>query len=692
MSIRALKLFVLCFIIICVTMLGISGGSVSKAKSISSNTSKAESETFIANYKKWKEQSIRNGSDKYLILSIGWMKGVSTENTNAKGKVKIDLKDGSLSLRVKDLPEGEWAFWLIENHDGPGYSTLPDAGDGLLNAGSFSSNGKLAKLDSKIDTNILANFHIDRVVISRVGNTPMDFILTGAPNLFERLQLNHVEPTDIATQISTEELIEQGRNIFFNEKFNGNGRTCGTCHPEDNNFTIDPKYIASLPNNNPLFVAEFNSALSKNFEKPQLMRKFGLVLENVDGFDDLTHKFVLRSVSHLLALSTSITAPDPSFAVDFTTNGLNPNPTQRLGWGGDGAPGSGTLREFATGAVIQHFTKTLNRKAGSDFRLPTDAELNALEAFQLSLGRHEEINIRSLTLKNSLASNGRSLFLDTGHLAEPGHKNCNSCHFNAGAATGMGPGIDPTKLLDAFPAGFNSNQATAVNRLPGVAANGLPPDGAFGRLLLPDGAFGNFGDVPGVGLIPVQEFNAPPLIEAADTAPFFHNHLVTTLEQAVAFYGSDAFQNSPDSIGNLAAGGIVPVTISSNPNDPEVLAISAFLRVLNTLENVRSSVSLETRAQQTSDKRNLIKLAISENQDAINVLSNGALVSQLGSPSVGTAYANLIVADTLLKTAAGLPSSQNSTINALLSSAVQRQREARIALVDPNTLPVSFRN
>lgn len=62
----------------------------------------------------------------------------------------------------------------------------------------------------------------------------------------------------------------------------------------------------------------------------------------------------------------------------------------RTGWSGDGAPESGSLRSFAVGAVIQHFTNTLNRVPGVDFRLPTDEELDALEAFQFSLGRQSD--------------------------------------------------------------------------------------------------------------------------------------------------------------------------------------------------------------------------------------------------------------------------------------------------------------
>ena len=34
------------------------------------------------------------------------------------------------------------------------------------------------------------------------------------------------------------DLVEQGRQIFFNETFDGNGRTCGTCHRAADNFAL----------------------------------------------------------------------------------------------------------------------------------------------------------------------------------------------------------------------------------------------------------------------------------------------------------------------------------------------------------------------------------------------------------------------------------------------------------------------
>ena len=42
-------------------------------------------------------------------------------------------------------------------------------------------------------------------------------------------------------------------------------------------------------------------------ERPDLMRDFGLILENVDGAENPTTKFTMRSVPHCLSLSRSIT-------------------------------------------------------------------------------------------------------------------------------------------------------------------------------------------------------------------------------------------------------------------------------------------------------------------------------------------------------------------------------------------------
>src|SRR5262245_46979587 len=205
-------------------------------------------------------------------------------------------------------------------------------------------------------------------------------------------------------------LVERGREIFFNETFGGNGRTCSTCHRAEDNFGLSPAFIATLPPNDPLFVAETVPALANGFERPHQMRANGLITENLDGFEDLEHKFTLRGVPHTLALRTSV------------ASSTGPH----TGWSGDGAPGDHTLRSFAVGAIIQHFPKTTNRVAGVDFRMPTEEELDALEAFMLSLGRQEDLTL-PLPLNDERVQRGQTTFMDN-NVAR-----CNVCHFNAGA-------------------------------------------------------------------------------------------------------------------------------------------------------------------------------------------------------------------------------------------------------------------
>ena len=377
-----------------------------------------------------------------------------------------------------------------------------------------------------------------------------------------------------------EALIARGRDIFLNETFNGNGRTCATCHREENNFTIDPAFIATLPPNDPLFVAEFNPDLRENFENPRLMREFALILENQDGFDDLPNNFNMRGVPHVLAQRTSIDSPQGP----------------RTGWSGDGGAGDGTLRSFAVGAVIQHFTKTLNRVPGVDFRLPTEEELDALEAFQLSLGRQQDLQL-PLPLKGTVAKRGQEIFLDD-TLGK-----CNLCHVNAGATA-----IDLTTLSQNI---GNANFNTGVEDLPDQPAH------LTGEQAPLDDGFGTPGD---------GTFNVPPLVEAADTGPFFHNNAIETIEGAVGFYDGDSFNESP--AGQLLA--MVTGGDGVELDGTQVVAIAAFLRVLNALENIRQSIEFLERSTTLSnmEAKQLLGRALNETDDSIQVLVAGGLHPQ----------------------------------------------------------------
>ena len=417
--------------------------------------------------------------------------------------------------------------------------------------------------------------------------------------------------------IPQDELIARGREIFFEETFNGNGRTCGTCHPAENNFTIDPAFIATLPDDDPLFVAEFNPDLAENFENPTLMREFGLIVENQDGFDDLANNFNMRGVPHTLGLR---------FSID------NPNGPM-TGWGGDGSPGDGSLRSFAVGAVIQHFTKTLNRVAGVDFRLPTEEELDALEAFQLSLGQQEELKL-PLPLKGLVPARGQEIFNDS-TLGK-----CFMCHSNAGANG------DPSFF---GPNAGNLNFNTGIEDLPDQPAD------LTDELVPEDDGFGT----PGNG-----EFNTPSLVSAADTGPFFHNNSIETVEGAVGFYDGESFNESP--AGQLVGGIELDGT--------QIVAIAAFLRVINTLENIRLSIefleSYKNRQFLGNEKFNkLLERALQETDNSIMVLTSGGLHP--------IAVAHLREARRLTQKVI-----QNHALSSLIEQAINEQKEARNDIIE----------
>ena len=210
-----------------------------------------------------------------------------------------------------------------------------------------------------------------------------------------------------------------------------------------------------------------------------------------------------------------------------------------------------------------------------------------MEAFQLFTGRHEELDLSTLSLKPSFASAGQAIF------TSPAGR-CNTCHFNAGANV-------------AFGGGGNFNFNTGVETFPRRAAEvdpfaGSRPDQGFGTAPSPT-VEGGFGD---------GTFNVPPLVEAADTGPFFHNNIVDTIEEAVAFYSSDSFNNSPTG----AVFGRISMTTE------EQHQVAAFLRVINALENIRSSREslLFIRANQGSERRqenrDLFKMILADIKDA----------------------------------------------------------------------------
>jgi hypothetical protein len=441
-----------------------------------------------------------------------------------------------------------------------------------------------------------------------VNWTQKTFTISTSLTAQQRLDACTRDPRVTSGLVSAE--ICAGADIFFRETFGGNGRTCGSCHPQENNTTLDASFIAALKQrnpNDPLFVADNDPNLSQ-LETSDLLN-FAAVLENVDGFANPSQRFVSRTVSHLLSLKTSITR-DPG-------DGTPSPPLERAGWGGDGV-GDGSLSAFLEGAIKQHFTKDLRRRANVDFRLPTAQEADFTRAFQLSLGRLNELNLSQVGILDTRAEQGRLAFMD------PQRGRCNVCHSNAGS------NFQDTGLNRNFDNGIRfASNANFITR--GREDGVLLADAGFGGqdLAHPNFDTAETGVIDGFGN---GTFSPPPLIEAADTAPFFHNafrfqsRLPDDIEEAVNFYRlpSDAFGQSQG--GKLLEQRFGTRLVLTGEDSG---AIARFLRVLNAALNIdiakqrlqAASILVGAFGDTRADiQKRLMELSVVELDDALEVM------------------------------------------------------------------------
>ncbi len=631
-------------------------------------------ETLSSVYERWKTAHEQHRNLEVLRFGLGFSRAQSRQFTAASGEAALNLINGQLQVAVDGLSNQErYDVWLLDNH-----KSADDQKDKAVKIGPLSTSKDKHLLTTQLDRDRFAGFTMDAIAIAKAGETPhVGGLLFGSPSLLQRLYYTErywpaatigsvttdeqVAPAEIAFKFllpktaqaavtssaatspeQLTQLIAAGQKLFTEETFNGNGRTCATCHRPDNNHTIDPIYITKLPKTDPLFVAETNPLLA-DLEKPALLRQFGLFVTNIDGLD---RPPVLRSSSHLLGIANTLTFEktiNPGFSKgEFTQdndyfNARDPlaqqsgTNTHAVGWSGDGAPDGGSLRDFTKAAIIQHLPRTLVRAENIDFRMPTEAELDALEAYMLSLGRSKELNLANMYFKSPLVQNGLLLFntkenpkLADGTVLFGTTGNCNGCHSNAGGISSS-TNANPTR---------DTGVERMRDQLHHLADPNVAYDGGFGQLLQTD-CGPNFnetcysdGSVAAAGTTTrpsghhgLNRFNTPSVIESADTAPFFHNNSVTTLEESVAFYSSDAFNSSPGAFTSSK------VNRQGRLDSSQVIAVALFLRSINVLENIRSSNVLDQKALSLNGDQSVrtLRLAIADTQDAVDVLKEAVI-------------------------------------------------------------------
>ncbi|MCP3978633.1 MAG: hypothetical protein GY716_04770 [bacterium] len=573
-------------------------------------------------YERWKENLGEDGA----ILEIGlrYDPAESRRESSANGMARIDLRSGAVTVDLDRRGEtSALDVWFVGK-----------AMDGDRALGTRSEKLVGSKTSTPTDPADLRfdlapsfrKFRLNRIVVTEKGKHPRrGALLVGRPDLFQTLYVQelqaeaaHDDTVTFAIDLDRQRegtidnqlagSLEAGRNLFLFGTFGGNGRVCATCHPAENNYTLDPEFVQALPASDKLFVAESTSSpLHPNntpgghrFEAPKsLMESHALVLANPDGFpaENEADRFVLRGVPHLMGLQVT---SDPDLPDDSI-------PRHRLGWGGDGSPHAacdpedaetacGELVHFATGAIAQHFTQEYRRCAckvetiggfqqyvcvpdasGScraecqdgnavpycDYIVPTDVQREDLKTFLTSLGRDSDPPVATSSvgagwhIQDDRATEATRFMFGTAY-------KCAVCHTDAGGNPD-GPGqsdlnsdIGIELALQTFFGGF------------GDALR--PPDGGFGTD--PSGATGLLAGSFGNGT-----FDTVSLVEAADTPPYFHNSLdsQTTpgaagtqyacvpdpqepifgaggaeyggfkLEDAIRYYATCHFKDSPDS-------------------------------------------------------------------------------------------------------------------------------------------------
>ena len=442
------------------------------------------------------------------------------------------------------------------------------------------------------------------------------------------------------------EIIDDGFRIFTQEDWNGNGRTCGTCHRPDEAYNIFPSTIKKLSKKEQALVFATNVP---GLENINLVKSHALF--NIEGgkagdccADDSQclkdaenagkHPGpIFRSTMTIQALDLTTENPPTSFPppppggfpgtlkLPQTCNvGLGPGQLPQLGWAGDGSPGSpvsdlachthhgttdlnanGSIRAFANGAIAQHSTLSLERIPGRDFRFATDEELDALEAFQRWLGR------RPLTAEENAIQgtvNATEFDLTLLQFKDPRVAKGSDHYLGGGVTNTHAPGAppDPQQFTADNGAGCQACHthggaiSIIVNPPRNINLNThveeFSDDIGLNVLGFPlpidDGGAIPFVDFPKPV---IDAFNIQSIIEAAEKKAWFHNHkVVDDFEGAIAHYGTADFVN------NVGAPGVVsPLDLLQNgngisisfPKGDGIKHLGTFLRALNAFYNLR---------------------------------------------------------------------------------------------------------
>ena len=233
------------------------------------------------------------GDTKYPV-ALSHIRGLSEVPSAARGMVVVNSERGTVTVSVEGLlalpPQAVYEALLVDNIAGPG-------NDDIIVLGELKMRGSDGSLDREVGPGRLREFEVDMALVTRVmPGESGEFVVGGITSLFYKMgrraslqaeELSALESSGFFGRTLSSRmtvlasgrgalsqgmigLIEQGDTLFFQETFDGNGRTCGTCHRAEDNFALSPAFIATLPDDDLLFVAELNLG-PDDLENPTLI-------------------------------------------------------------------------------------------------------------------------------------------------------------------------------------------------------------------------------------------------------------------------------------------------------------------------------------------------------------------------------------------------------------------------------------
>ncbi len=501
--------------------------------------------------------------------------------------------------------------------------------------------------------------------------TPASTRMMANTTQFEQNLLSEVTLPGAASQV------KQGETLFLKETFLGNGRTCASCHVPGDDFGLTAAKVASLPANDPLFVHELNvnrlvvnsagsilPTASSGFTQPSDFQLSGTITGSLSGASQAvvlagsgnTYLILGGAALNVANNVLSDTNGNKGRLVSFTTgtlggtnlenstlmrggraliqeniNGFTQAPFMRgspplinalhtapYGLSGEFAD----LQTFSAGAVRQHFPRGTNRVAGVDFRDPTSAELAAMEAFQQSLpgpsdGVFGDTNGFARFATTEAQKRGRDLFF--------GAARCAVCHNGKALATSSGQ-FGTTN-------GANESFNTGVANLLINTQDGLPTEQNVGQ---PANS---------------RRFSTPGLFGVRKTAPYFHDHSKSDLTEAILFYDSTQFRQSPAAL-QIGTANLFDGFTVGNVSD-----IRAFLESLvDAPISFTRQVALLTRC--TNGGANVL---------TVTVTNTGAVPLTVSSAQLAGSNAALFVIGPVLPNAGPFGSGQTRAVNVTFS-------------------------